>query len=75
MQTTMPTMPTTWTGDAVHRLRTALQLTQGEMAGRVGVTTATISHWETGKRTPSGSAAILLDFLQNEADRLAAGKK
>jgi DNA-binding transcriptional regulator YiaG len=71
----MQTVTTTWTPKAVSGLRQALGLTQGELAARVGVTIGTVSHWETGRRIPSGSAAILLDFLQNEADRIASAKK
>lgn len=66
---------TNWTPDLVAALRHALGLNQTEFAARVGVTTATVSHWETGRRSPSGSAAILLEIMQSEADRLAAVKK
>lgn len=60
---------THWTPDLVIALRQKLGLNQSDLARRVGVTTATVSHWETGRRNPSGSAAILLDFLRLEADR------
>ena len=38
--------------DKLRKARALLQLTQAQMAGKIGITTAAYSNWETGKRTP-----------------------
>ena len=40
------------TGPAIKRFREARGLTQGELAGRIGVTDKAVSKWETGKGLP-----------------------
>lgn len=45
-----------------------LDLTQQEFADRLGVSHPTVSHWENGVRSPSGTAKRMLAFLAAEAD-------
>lgn len=40
-------------GENISLARTGARLTQIEMAGRLGVTQAAVSGWETGRRVPS----------------------
>lgn len=53
------------TAEEIRGLRRALDLTQMEMARRVGTTLTTISRWETGKARPRG-------LYLRELERLAA---
>jgi len=41
-----------------RRIREEAQLSQGEVAKIVGVTSAAVSRWESGDRMPQGEAAI-----------------
>ncbi len=71
-------------GETLHNLpqrlsetRTLADLSQAELAKRLGVSTSLISHWEKGTRTPSGSQLIdlarhmgvALDYLLNSEIR------
>jgi DNA-binding transcriptional regulator YiaG len=47
----------------VRSIRLAAHLTQEELAKRLGVCQASITHWETGKRSPGGPVRILLEQL------------
>ncbi|MGL4489987.1 MAG: helix-turn-helix domain-containing protein, partial [Rhizobiaceae bacterium] len=40
----------------VKAIRTKLDMSQQEFAGRFGFSVNTLRHWEQGKRTPEGSA-------------------
>lgn len=53
--------------DEIRFIREALDMTQEELASRVGVQFSAVSHWETGIRTPSGAAQILLQQLLVQA--------
>jgi DNA-binding transcriptional regulator YiaG len=56
-----------------ERLRVAAGLSQGEVAGAVGVTSACISRWEAGDRRPRGDAALAYAQLLRElAERMVA---
>lgn len=55
----------------IRELRNVLGLTQDELAGKVGVQRAAVTHWENGIRTPSGAALILLDQLRAKAAKKA----
>lgn len=59
----MPSSPT-HIGQGIQAARSHAGLTQAELAHRVGVAKVTISHWETGHRTPS------MDSLLRTADAL-----
>jgi DNA-binding transcriptional regulator YiaG len=52
-----------WTPRRLKALRSRLGLTQAAAAAKVGVATRTWIGWENGYRTPSPSAAMLLQML------------
>lgn len=52
----------------VRPLRERLALTQEQLAERVGVARSLVTHWESGLRTPSGPAALLLANLDRTSD-------
>ncbi|MHB8577613.1 MAG: ATP-binding protein [Dehalococcoidia bacterium] len=58
-------------GAWVQRLRTALGLTQEQLAARLGVAFSTVNRWESGRSRPSPAAVRAL--LQLEADAASAG--
>lgn len=47
-------------GDKIYRLRQELDIKQKDLAERVGITEATLSRYENGKRTPSSEIAAKL---------------
>jgi len=47
----------------VKAIRTALQLTQEQLAQRMGVSFVTVSRWELGKSKPSSMARRQLERL------------
>jgi len=51
----------------IQRLRKRLKLTQAALGQRLGVTRAAVSLWESGDRTPSGPAVMILSQLQATA--------
>ena len=51
----------------VRRARERLELTQRQLAARVGVAENTVWRWEAGERTVGGSAAILIRLLAEQA--------
>ncbi|MBL9124887.1 MAG: helix-turn-helix transcriptional regulator [Planctomycetaceae bacterium] len=55
----------------VRPIREANGWTQEELAERIGVTRSLVTHWESGIRTPTGPAAILLHDLASST----SGKK
>ena len=61
------------TKDEIKALRTALKLTQAEMAERLGVHMRTYQQWEYGRRKPSAATVRLLQSLQNRGDRFTWG--
>ena len=44
----------------VKRIREQYQLSQSEFAALLGISVKTLQNWEQGRRTPHGSARILL---------------
>jgi DNA-binding transcriptional regulator YiaG len=56
-------------------LRTALGMTQTELADAVGVSQPTVALWEAGQRRPSGAATILLKQLQRKKSAKKSGKR
>jgi DNA-binding transcriptional regulator YiaG len=60
--------------DFVTGLRATLQLTQVELAERVGVSQPTVALWEAGLRRPSGAATILLRQVEAEAQKKSRKK-
>lgn len=55
------------TGTDIATFRTTLGLSQTELAKRLGVTPQAVCQWESGKRTPSRMALVLLNTLRDEA--------
>lgn len=56
-----------WDGQRVRRLRTALDLTQRELADQLGVRQQTVSDWETGIYQPRGASVRVLDIVAERA--------
>src|SRR5437870_10488612 len=51
---------------AIRELRSRLNLSQEQLAQRLGVSFATINRWENGRAEPQGSARLALDALFEE---------
>lgn len=51
----------------IRRIRERLNLTQVELAERLGICQGTVSHWEKGIRNPTGPAIRLLRMLAENA--------
>ena len=58
---------TPWDKQSIRSLRRHLELTQSEMADRLGTRQQTISEWETGRYQPRGATATLLTLVAREA--------
>lgn len=54
------------TAAEIQRIRNDLNLTQEEMAYKIGVAHSTIHRWESGKTRPSKMAIRILNELRNE---------
>lgn len=52
-----------WDPEAVQRLRDYLDVSQAELAARVGTRQQTISEWETGTRAPRRMSKRLLHLV------------
>ncbi len=50
----------------VKKLRQKIGMTQTEFAGFLGISLATLRHWERGDRTPRGPALILLNLVSKD---------
>lgn len=48
----------------IKALRQCPGLTQAQFAARLGISVATLRHWERGDRTPNGPALVLLNVIQ-----------
>jgi len=57
-----------WDRRRIRALRRHLDLTQTEMAKRLGTRQQTISEWETGLYEPRGASATLLTLVAERAD-------
>lgn len=58
---------TGWDSRRVRALRDHLALTQGGLAGELGVRQQTVSEWETGQYAPRGASARLLSLVAERA--------
>ena len=58
-----------YTPEQIRRMREALGLNQSEFAEKLGVSQPTVSMWEIGERSPSGSAAMLLEMLSEKISK------
>ena len=58
---------TGWSSQRVRALRVYLRLSQGALAGELGVRQQTVSEWETGRYAPRGASARLLSLVAESA--------
>ena len=56
-----------WDAETILALRKHLELTQAEMAGKLGTRQQTISEWEKGMYQPRGASAKLLSLVAEVA--------
>ncbi|MFC1951847.1 helix-turn-helix domain-containing protein [Chloroflexota bacterium] len=56
-----------WDSERIHALRCHLELTQHELAERLGTRQQTISEWETDIYKPRGTSATLLSIIAEQA--------
>ena len=62
------------TATDIEAFRTALGLSQTELAERIGVTPQAVCQWESGKRTPSRPVLILLEQIRSDARSSVRGE-
>ena len=63
-------------GDRIKELRQKANLTQAELADKMGFTSQTVSNWESGSREPDIAALAKLSSLFNVSlDYLLLGKE
>jgi DNA-binding transcriptional regulator YiaG len=63
----MPKRRATWDARSVRALRQHMELTQGQLAGELGVRQQTVSEWETGAYRPRGASERLLTIIAERA--------
>lgn len=56
-----------WDSQRIQDLRRHLELTQRELAERLGTRQQTISEWETGMYRPRGASATLLSIVAEQS--------
>jgi len=56
-----------WDNKRIQALRHHLDLTQCELATKLGTRQQTISEWETGMYKPRGASATLLSIIAEQA--------
>ena len=59
---------TSWDSRRVRALRAHLALTQGALAGELGVRQQTVSEWETGQYQPRGASEKVLTIIAERAE-------
>jgi DNA-binding transcriptional regulator YiaG len=57
----------TMTAQDIESFRRSLGLSQAELADRLGVSQASVSQWETGKKHPRKTVLKLLETIRNDA--------
>ncbi|HZG84917.1 helix-turn-helix transcriptional regulator [Paenibacillus sp.] len=58
-------------GQRISELRESQKLTQGELSSRLGITRASLSHYETGRRVPDyETIKKIADFFRVSVDYL-----
>ena len=57
-----------WDASTVRALRRHMQLSQDELAARLGTRQQTVSEWETGRYRPRGASATLLTIIAERAE-------
>jgi DNA-binding transcriptional regulator YiaG len=58
----------------IRKLRQVLQLTQQQLADKIGARQHTVARWETGMNEPKGAYAMLLRQLSEKMRRRRAMK-
>jgi DNA-binding transcriptional regulator YiaG len=58
----------------ITQRRTALGLSQADLARELGVDRATVHRWEAGKAAPRGAAGFALDVAFKRLERNAANR-
>ena len=56
-----------WDSKRIQALRRHLELTQRQLAEKLGTRQQTISEWETGMYQPRGASATLLTMIAEQA--------
>ena len=56
-----------WDGESIRELRRTLNITQQELADKLGTRQQTISEWETDMYRPRGTSATLLSIVAERA--------
>jgi DNA-binding transcriptional regulator YiaG len=59
----------------IKKLRHTLQLTQQQLADKIGARQHTVARWETGVNEPKGAYAMLLNQLSEKVKRRKSRKK
>ena len=59
----------------IRELRQALELTQQQLADKIGARQHTVARWETGINEPKGAYAMLLRQLAEKVTRRRSRKK
>jgi DNA-binding transcriptional regulator YiaG len=54
----------------VKALRVRLGISQEAFAGRYGLDVATVRNWEQGRTTPEGPAAVLLQVIERDPEKV-----
>jgi putative transcriptional regulator len=52
----------------VKAIRTRLALTQNEFASLLGISVRTVQNWEQGRRSPHGTARVLLQIAEKHPE-------
>jgi putative transcriptional regulator len=55
-------------GPDIKQIRTSYKLSQFEFSALLGISISTLRNWEQGRRTPEGSARILLQVAAKHPD-------
>lgn len=61
----IPDPPKIYAAEDIKALRHSFQMSQSAFSRLLSVSKKTVEGWEQGVRTPSGSAARLLQFIEN----------
>ncbi|MGH7321002.1 MAG: helix-turn-helix domain-containing protein [Candidatus Rokuibacteriota bacterium] len=62
------------TGKELRGLRDLLELTQAQLAARLGVTPTSVARWERGERAISEPVARLVKFLVDTARKVTVSR-
>lgn len=63
------------TGDELKKKRTALELTQAQLAGLLDVKPNTVTRWENGVLVVPRTVELAMDTIEREHGKKKSGKK